>query len=394
MLPSFTRYVAKAYNHNTLKHAPRLLHHATRSLPRAAKPTAQPTPHATTPRTPTTATPRRAFRATPAHAAPKDLYATLGVPRGADEKEIKRNYYRKAKECHPDTNKDDPAAAKKFAEITEAYEVLSDPGKRAQYDQFGVVDGDQQPGGGGGGGPGGMGGFGFPGGFEFHSGGRRMSQREQEELFSNFEQIFGEAFGGGAFGGGRRHRRGRDVQVELQLELNEVATGVRRTVAWMSPAMGSREVEVDIPAGVDSNSKLRVSEMGEPSQGGNGKPGHLYVEITVREHPIFQRDGNDVHATVRLTLAEAVLGAKVKVPTLRGTNVMLTVPAGTQPGESRVMQGYGLAGSGNQYLHFDVRVPRSLTAGQKEAMERFGLDESMGEKERTQRRELHQGRRR
>ena len=327
---------------------------------------------------------KRFFRPSKPTSAPKDLYATLGVPPTASQAEIKKKYYAKAKETHPDTNKDNPAAAKKFAELTEAYEVLSDPNKRQQYDTFGSV-GDQQADGGGMGGAGGFaGGF---GGWHFQGG-----SGVEEEVLNEFEKLFGQAFGGGR----SRQQRGRDVQVDLELDLMEAVEGTTKTVTWRSTS-GDRSVEVPIPAGVDTGTNLRMTGMGEEARSNISKPGHLYIAIRVREHPIFQRDGQDVHVVVRLTLAEAVLGARVKIPTLRGS-VMLTVPPGTQPGETRVMQGYGVrsdgANVGHQYIHFDLRIPKSLTAQQKASIELFGEDEKLTEQERTQRRELNRGRRR
>jgi molecular chaperone DnaJ len=306
----------------------------------------------------------------------EDYYATLGVAKDASKSDIKKSYYTKAKQHHPDTNAGDPAAAKKFAELTEAYEVLSDAEKRQVYDQYGHAGME----GGGGGGMGGMGGF---GGF---AGGRPMSP---EDIFSVFE----EAFGGGAFNLGgrqRRPRRGRDVQVGVTLDLLEAAKGCRKTVSWRSPATGNRSMEVTIPSGVDSGMNLRLTGEGEAGPAGGAGPGNLYISITVAEHTIFERDGNDLHVKVRLSLAEAILGGKVTIPTLDG-DVALKVPAGTQAGDRRVMTGRGVQpaggrGAGHQYVHFDVVVPRKLSDRQRELIEEFREEEEpMGDEERTRR---------
>jgi DnaJ-class molecular chaperone len=262
-----------------------------------------------------------------------DYYDSLGVPKGASKSEIKKGYYNLAKKYHPDTNDGDPAAAKKFAELSEAYEVLGDDEKKKVYDTYGHAGLN-------GGGGGGAHGFGFQGGFGGGS---------PEDIFAAFEQAFG---GRMNFGGRPRGpSRGRDVQVELGLDLFEAANGVKKTVQWRSPSAGMRSLEVNIPAGVDSGMNLRVASEGEPGEAG---PGHLYITMSVAEHPVFERDGNDVHVKVRLTIAEAVLGAKVMIPTLKGP-VSLKTPAGTQSGDRRVMAGRGLQNpqrgtAGHQYV--------------------------------------------
>uniref|UniRef100_A0A7S4FBV8 J domain-containing protein n=1 Tax=Chrysotila carterae TaxID=13221 RepID=A0A7S4FBV8_CHRCT len=308
----------------------------------------------------------RSFHATrPASADSDDLYAKLGVPRTASTSDIKRAYYKAAKKYHPDTNKDDPAAAKKFADVTEAYEVLSDESKRQAYDAYGragIEDGPQ-------GGPGAQG---FPGGF--------ANAQNMEELFEQFEHLFG-----GKFRQPGR-RRGRDVQVQVELDLHEAAEGCKRKISWRSQTEGVRTIEAEIPAGIDSGINLRLSGEGEPGEAGRG---HVYVAVVVREHEIFERDGNDLHVQVKLTLAEAVLGGSVIVPTLQG-QVSLKVPPGTQPGDKRVMQGRGLkdlrgSGRGHQYVHFKLVVPRNVSERQKELIKEFGQEEEMDEEERSSR---------
>lgn len=297
-----------------------------------------------------------------------DYYATLDVPKDANKSDIKKAYYKAAKKCHPDTNAGDPAAAKKFAELTEAYEVLSDDEKRQAYDSFGKAGVD---GSGGGGFPGG----GFPGGF---GDGRPMSP---EDIFEAFERAFG--------GGGRQRgpRRGRDVQVGVQLSLEQAAKGHRQTVQWRSPSEGNRTLEVNIPAGVDSGMNLRIPGQGEDGAAGRGT---LYITVAVEDHPIFERDGADLHVKVRLTLAEALLGGSVVIPTLDG-NVSLKVPAGTQPGDRRVMTGRGIHPSGarqagHQFVHFHILIPRKLSERQKTLIESFAEeDPGLSDDERSKR---------
>jgi len=289
-----------------------------------------------------------------------DYYATLGVPKGASKSDIKKAYYSAAKKCHPDTNAGDPAAAKKFAELTEAYEVLSDDEKRSTYDRFGKagVSGD-----GGMGGPGGFGG-----------GGRQM---RPEEIFEAFERAFGGGFGGGdPFARMRAPPRGRDVQVSVQLDLMQAAKGTRQTVTWNSPSEGRQSFEVDIPAGVDSGMNLRIPGRGEDGPAGRGT---LYIVVSVLEHPVFERDQSDVHVKVRLQLSEALLGTSVTIPTLDG-DVRLKVPAGTSTGTRRVMTGRGIqppgqGQRGHQYVHFEVLLPRELTERQRALLEEWREDE-------------------
>lgn len=286
-------------------------------------------------------------------ASSRDLYEVLGLPKTASNGEIKRKYYEKAKAHHPDTNKGDPEAAKKFAEATEAYEVLSDAEKRKAYDTFGHA-GVNGGAGDGGSGPGGFGQGGFragPGGFQWQFRGGNPNEVDFDDLLS---QLFGSD--------GRRAqrgpRRGRDIQVRRQaslhrhlaalapspaphpvaprpfshcirlhlsspclpfhhfphppfttplpppkkwrqtsvrLDLEEVATGCSKTVSWRS-SDGARSVDVQIPAGVDSGMSVRVRGKGEAGAAG---PGDLFIEIKVQEHPIFVRDGFDVHVMVR-----------------------------------------------------------------------------------------------
>ena len=185
--------------------------------------------------------PHRQFRATPVTADKEDYYQQLGIARSAGSSEVKKAYYKLAKKFHPDTNQGDPTAAKKFAEVTEAYEVLTDADKRSAYDAYGHAGVNQQAGGGGG--AGGFQGFegfqGFQGGgFQFQ-GGFQGGAMSAEDLFRAFEEAVG--------GGGRRQRgpaRGRNVQVAMELTLEEAVRGTTRMVKWRSPKSGDREVEV------------------------------------------------------------------------------------------------------------------------------------------------------
>lgn len=303
----------------------------------------------------------------------EDYYAALGIDKDASASDVKKAYYKKAKQYHPDTNAGDPEAAKKFAALTEAYDVLSDSSKRKMYDAYGHAGVDESGGGMGGG---------------FHGGFGRGGPMNAEDIFSIFE----EAFGAGAFGN-RRPRgppRGRDVQISLTLDLLEAVKGTKKTVAWRSAASGKQTLEVTVPAGVDSGMNLRLNGKGEEGPGGSG---NLYITLMVQDHPVFERDGADVHVKVRLTLCEAILGATVSVPTLDGP-VNLKVPPGTQTGDRRVMTGRGVKGAanmirgaaGHQYVHFQVIIPRRLSDEQRKLLEAFeATEEGLGEEERTKR---------
>lgn len=300
-----------------------------------------------------------------------DYYNQLGVEQGADKSDIKKAYYKKAKQYHPDANAGDPAAAKKFAAITEAYEVLSDAEKRKVYDAYGHAGLD------GSGGMGGAGGFGGFGG-----GGQSMNP---EDIFNVFEQAFG---GGMNFGRPRGPPRGRDVQVGVALDLFEAAKGVTKTVRWRSPTAGNKSLEVTIPAGVDNGMNLKLGGQGESGPAG---PGNLYIQISVNEHPTFERDGGDLHLRVRVTLKEALLGASVVIPTLEG-QVSLKIPPGTKSGDRRVMTGRGVPiangrGQGHQFVHFEVVMPHKLSERQKELIKQFAEEEAeMTDDTRTERR--------
>ena len=316
----------------------------------------------------------------------KDYYATLGVDRKASPEELKKAYRKLAMKYHPDRNTDDKAAEEKFKAISEAYAVLSDTEKRKQYDQFGHAA------------------FGPGGGPQFSS---------MEDIFSAFGDIFGGGGGGGGifgdlFGGGGRRRsgpgRGRDLKMVLDLTLEEIDTGAKKTVALKrverctqcsgdgcepgtgretcgtcggagqvsrnagffsmastcpacrgagqviaSPCKGCKgtggvqdrtEVELDIPPGVEEGVRLRVTGEGDAGPPG-GQRGDLYVLIREEEHKVFQRSGPDVLTEVPFSFPQLALGDKVEVPTLRG-KVEMTVPGGTPSGKVFRLRGQGL----------------------------------------------------
>ncbi|GAB4382549.1 MAG: DnaJ C-terminal domain-containing protein [Phycisphaerales bacterium] len=310
--------------------------------------------------------------------ASRDYYEVLGVKRGATADEIKRAYRKLARQLHPDVNKA-PDAAARFAEVQEAYDVLSDPEKRQQYDTFGRAG---VSGAAGHAGPAAGAGAGWPGGFRVETEFSDFS--DLGDIGSVFDAFFGRASGRAAQGraGSRVHRtprRGRDVRVSLTIDLATVATGGKRAIRLREDGR-ERTIEVGIPAGVSTGKTLRVRGEGEAGPG--GERGDLLVELQVAEHPLFRRgkpgkpdDASlDLWFDLPLTLWEAVNGARVDVPTLQGM-VELTIPGGTSSGKALRLKGRGLPDrsgeKGDLYAVIQVVVPRSdaLTEDQKRALQ-------------------------
>jgi DnaJ-class molecular chaperone len=271
---------------------------------------------------------------------PRDYYETLGLKKGASEDEIKKAYRKLARQFHPDRNPGDKKAEERFKEVQEAYDILSDKNRRAQYDRFGFAGTGAR------GGPGGPSGFQWgagPGGFEF--------QGDPEAAAEIFRNMFG---GGGGFeellgGRGRRGRRARpeapsEVEAEATIPFNTAALG-----GTVGLQIDSRQLEVKVPAGVEDGKKLRLR-----GQGPGGAD--LIVKLHVAPHPYFRREGNDIVLDMPLSLTEAVLGAKVDVPTLSGEKLTVKVPPGTSSGARLRLRGKGIAG-GDQYIEIKVTVP-------------------------------------
>ncbi|WP_114312810.1 DnaJ C-terminal domain-containing protein [Thermus caldifontis] len=259
----------------------------------------------------------------------KDYYAILGVPRNATQEEIKRAYKRLARQYHPDVNKS-PEAEERFKEINEAYAVLSDPEKRKVYDTYGTATPPPPP---------------PPGGYDF-------SGFEVED----FSDFFQELFGGGLFGGmgRRRPRRGRDLRAELPLSLEEAFHGGEKVVE-----VGGRRVSVRIPPGVQDGSTLRLAGLGGPGE----PPGDLLLSVRLLPHPVFRLEGQDLYATLDVPAPIAVVGGKVRAPTLEGP-VEVTIPPKTQAGKRLRLKGKGFPGPhgrGDLYLEVRVVIPEHLS---------------------------------
>lgn len=360
----------------------------------------------------------------------KDYYKVLGVSKTASKDEIKQSYRKLARENHPDANTDDPNAAERFKEISEAYNVLSDEKRRKEYDEArSLFGGNYRPGSTGPGGfdVGDLFGQGTGGSGGSTSGGERLSD------------LFGGLFGGrGRGGGATRSRRGADIETETKLTFREAAQGVTRTFqlaseapcptckgtgakAGTAPRMcpkctgtghentnlggfslsepcseckgrglvvddpcitchgsgrgkSTRTIQTRIPGGVSDGQRIRIKSKGAPGENG-GPAGDLYVLVHVEGHPVFGKSGDNVTITVPVTFPEAALGAEVRVPTLGGFPVTVKVPPGTQNGRTLRVRGKGSTRRdgtvGDMLVTFEVKLPQSLNDDAREALDKF-----------------------
>jgi molecular chaperone DnaJ len=356
--------------------------------------------------------------------AKRDYYEVLGVRRGASAEEIKKAYRRKAKELHPDRNADNPRAEAEFKEVNEAYDVLKDEQKRAAYDRFGHAAFEGGMGGGGGGGPR----TGFQQG-DFAS----AFSDVFEDLFGDFMG------GRGGGGGRSRAQRGSDLRYNLRVSLEEAWSGAQKTihvptlvvcdacngtgaeggaepvvcptcsgmgkvraqqgfftVERTCPTCGGtgqivrnpckvckgtgrvereRALSVNIPAGVETGTRIRLAGEGEAGVRG-GPPGDLYIFIEVKEHPIFQRDGIHLYCPVPISITTAALGGEVEVPTIDGGKSRVKIPAGSQTGKQMRLRGKGMpalrgGGVGDMVIELRVETPVNLTPRQRELLREF-----------------------
>ena len=309
----------------------------------------------------------------------KDHYQTLGVGRSASPDEIKRAYRKLSKKYHPDRNPDDAAAEHRFKEVQQAYEVLRDADKRAQYDEFGDVAVGQ---------------------FHTHPGGQRVYEwgggstvnvEDMEELFTMFgfgggkprPSVFDQFFGrGGRRAGPSRPRpqpvaqplRGANEEKTLNLTFKQACVGATVTVRLKKPRDPSsvETLEVKVPPGIEDGRKIRIAGRGHPGANG-GKAGDLLLVCAIKPHPHFTRQGDDIYLDVPVTISEAVLGAKIEVPSLDGP-VTVTIPPGTTGGAKLRLRGRGVrhanGGSrGHQYVVIQVVPPASLSEEQQRLFE-------------------------
>jgi len=307
----------------------------------------------------------------------RDYYDILGVSRKADANEIKKAYRKLAKKYHPDVNAD-AEAKQKFAEVQEAYDVLSDDEKRKLYDQYGHAGVKSGSAAGGPGGDGGFNPFGGgqwrstnagPGGFSFRSEG--VDAEGMEDLFSQF-------FGGGGFGGrraGTRQRpsvRGQDFEHSITVPFDTAARG--GTVSLRLTISGKPQtIDVKVPKGTADNARMRVRGKGHPSPTG-GQAGDLILTVHVADHPYFRRDGLDLEVDVPISITEAAFGGEVEVPTLKG-KATLKIPAGSGGGRKLRLRGAGIedtkGGKGDLYAILRIDVPAKLTDEQRDLLEQL-----------------------
>jgi curved DNA-binding protein len=298
----------------------------------------------------------------------KDYYKTLGVEKTASQKEIKKAYRRLARKYHPDVNPGDETAEARFKDINEAHEVLSDPEKRQKYEQLGAnwqqwqrMGGDPR-------------GFdwsqwsagGQPGGGRVH-----VEYADLGDLFGGsggfsefFRNIFG-GMGGSQYSQRPRSRRGQDLEHTVEVTLEEAYRGTKRTFQ-----MDSQRIEVKIPPGVDTGSRVRIAGKGGPGVGG-GPSGDLYLQISVLPHKAFERNGDDLYREVPVNLYTAVLGGELAVPTLKG-QVMLKIPPETQSGNRFRLKGLGMPNlkdtkvAGDLYAEVKIVLPERLSKQEKD----------------------------
>jgi molecular chaperone DnaJ len=277
----------------------------------------------------------------------KDFYQVLGVGKAASKEEIKKAYRKLAQKYHPDANKGDAEAERRFKEISEAHSILSNDEKRKEYDEIRRLSGAGSP-------------FGFrPGG-----GGR--------EVHVDFGDLFGGDVNdviGDIFGFGPRQRKGQDLQTEAHLTFEEAIEGTTFELA--------NGTKVRVRPGVADGARIKVAGKGGPGPAG-GAPGDLYVRVHVAPHPLFRQGKNgDLELTLPITIAEAALGAKVNVPTLDG-NVTLKVPAGSRTGKTLRVKGKGAprasGGRGDLLARIDIEVPQKLSRREKELLEQFATE--------------------
>lgn len=294
-----------------------------------------------------------------------DYYQRLGVPRGASADEIKKAYRKLARQYHPDHNPGDKAAEEKFKAVSEAFEILSDDKKRRLYDEFGddaaKLGWDEGKAAqfrayrSGGGSPGAGFPGGFPGGFGADGG-------------VDFESILSEMFGASRRGGARRGgpRAGGDVQAALEVTLADAVLGGEKQVT-----LNGKRLTVKVPAGVETGSRIRLGGQGEPGERG-GPAGDLFLDISVAEHPLVRREGNDLYLDLPVTLSEAALGGEVQVPIFGGSGAVSLRP-GTQSGTKLRLRGKGVPSlkggpAGDLYLVVMIKLPEHLDEGSKKAL--------------------------
>ena len=305
----------------------------------------------------------------------EDYYKILGVSRNASATEIQKAYRALARKHHPDVNPDDKTAKKRFQQIQKAYEVLKDPEKREMYDRYGSSFESM-----GGAGPGGAawqthtsGPEGF-GEFDFSQlfGGRFGGQAGSAGSFDDIVRQFTGGGGGGKRKSARRPSRGADVQHELEIPFRTAVSGGEARLTLRRPGGKAETIDVKIPAGIDDGKAIRLRGQGEKVSG--GPPGDLLITIRVTPHAFFKRRGNDLDVHVPVSLCEAVLGAKVDVPTPRGV-ISIRIPPNTSSGKRLRVKGHGVKSPdgtvGDLYAEIQIALPDGLDDQSREMVKQL-----------------------
>ncbi len=295
----------------------------------------------------------------------KDYYKILGVERKASADEIKKAYRKLALQYHPDRNPGDKQAEEKFKEINEANQVLSDEEKRAHYDRLGSAYSNWERGG-------------RPGGFDWSQwatrqpGGRVEFEGDLNDLFGGmggFSDFFSQIFGGFGPAGAGRGRQSPALQAELTISLQEAFEGSTRQIE-----LDGRKLEVKIPAGARTGTKLRMA--GAAPKTPDGRSGDIFLTLKIADDPRFERDDDNLRTKVEIDLYTALLGGEVKVSTLSG-DVVLTIPAGTQPGQTFRLKGRGMPNlkdpkkKGDLLAEAKIRIPKKLSAEERKTIEKL-----------------------
>lgn len=300
----------------------------------------------------------------------KDLYSILGITKTASKAEIKSAYHKLARKYHPDVNKDNPAAADKFKEVSAAYDILGDDEKRKKYDNN-EIDADGKPTGFGAG----FGGYSNAGGNPFGGGFYSSSDTNSGAGF-DFSSIFGDdifsAFGGRAAAGGRssgfgsrRARKGEDIAYTMRVDFLSAVKGSEQQVT-----IGGRSINVKIPSGTTDGQTLRLKGLGKPGNYG-GENGDVLITLNVDKHPYFSLDGQNVLIDLPITIKEAILGAKITVPTIDG-QVMVKIPPYASSGEKLRLKGKGLKnrnGTGDEIVILKIVAPQQHSTALEKALQ-------------------------
>ena len=280
----------------------------------------------------------------------KDFYKILGVGKNASNDEIKKKYRSLARELHPDKTKGDDALEEKFKAVSEAYDILSDSKKRAEYDEARSL---------------------FErGGFRAPQGGQNFQGGDFGDIFGggNPQDIFSTLFGGGAR---RGPRKGQDLQTESTITFKEAAFGTTLELRLSTDGGPAHSISARVPAGINDGAKIRVRGKGSPGEAG---PGDLFILLHVKPHAIFSRKGENILLTLPVTFTEAALGADIKVPTLKGEEVTVRIAPGTPNGRTLRVKGRGItkgSTTGDLLVTIEVQVPQKVDGKALDALKKF-----------------------